>query len=315
MQIRCPKCRASGFVQSHIGVIGLGSMGFGMAISALRAGHRIWGQDINHTAMERLQQEGGTAGISIEAAAALDAVVIVVLNAAQMENVLFGPEAIVPRLRRGAVVLGCVTVAPAFAQAMETRCAEHDVLYLDAPISGGSLKAANGCLTIMASGKDAAFAAARPVLDALAETVFELGASAGSASAMKATNQLLAGVHIAVMAEALTFAATQGIDAATFLSVIQKCAGTSWMLENRAPHIVSGDYTPHSAIDIWPKDLGIVREIAGSAGFEVQITTAALRQFADASAMGLGREDDAAVVKVYARQAGVVLPGVEGERM
>ena len=101
-----------------------------------------------------------------------------------------------------------------------------------------------------------------PVLDATAETVFRLGDEAGAGSAMKAVNQLLAGVHIAAMAEALTFGMTQGVAPETFVDVISKCAGTSWMLENRAPHIVAGDYTPHSSVDIWPKDLGIVLDIA-----------------------------------------------------
>ena len=84
---------------------------------------------------------------------------------------------------------------------------------------------------------------------------------------MKAVNQLLAGVHIATMAEALTFGMTQGVTPAAFVEVISKCAGTSWMLENRAPHIVDGDYAPRSSVNIWPKDLGIVLDIARDAGF------------------------------------------------
>jgi putative dehydrogenase len=119
----------------------------------------------------------------------------------------------------------------------------------------------------------------------------------------------LAGVHIATMAEALTFGMTQGVTPDRFVEVISKCAGSSWMLENRAPHIVDGDYTPLSAVNIWPKDLGIVLEIAQAAQFDAPITTAALQQFNAAVAMGLGREDDAAVAKVYARSAGLTLPG------
>ncbi len=126
---------------------------------------------------------------------------------------------------------------------------------------------------------------------------------------MKAVNQMLAGVHIAAMAEAITFGMTQGIDPETFIKVIPRCAGTSWMLENRAPHVVSGDFTPHSAIDIWPKDLGIVLDAARASKFAAPITAAALQQFLAASGMGLGREDDAAVAKVYARNAGLTLPG------
>ena len=143
----------------------------------------------------------------------------------------------------------------------------------------------------------------------MAETVFELGDAAGAGSAMKAVNQMLAGTHIAAMAEAITFGMTQGIDPATFMTVIPRCAGTSWMLENRAPHVVAGDYTPHSAVDIWPKDLGIVLDAARASKFAAPVTAAALQQFLAASGMGLGREDDAAVAKVYARNAGLKLPG------
>ncbi|WP_099826254.1 L-threonate dehydrogenase [Oceaniglobus indicus] len=292
-----------------VAVFGLGSMGYGMAQSVLRAGHRTHGFDIAPAQVERFQAEGGEPGALDDIAGALDAVVVVVLNAAQTEEVLFGDSGIVAQLKPGAVVMACATVPPDFARAMAARCAETGVLYLDAPISGGSAKAASGDLSIMASGTPETFAAARPVLDACAATVFELGDEAGAGSAMKAVNQLLAGVHIAAMAEALTFGMTQGVTPEKFLEVIPKCAGTSWMLENRAPHIASGDYTPHSSVDIWPKDLGIVLDIAKGAKFGAPVTAAALQQFLAASGSGLGREDDAAVAKVYARNAGITLPG------
>ena len=126
---------------------------------------------------------------------------------------------------------------------------------------------------------------------------------------MKAINQLLAGVHIAAMAEALTFGMTQGVSPDKFLEVIPQCAGTSWMLENRAPHIAAGDYTPLSQVNIWPKDLGIVLDIARDAEFSAPLTAAALQQFLAAVEMGLGGLDDAAVAKVYARNTGLTLPG------
>ena len=292
-----------------IGVVGLGSMGYGIAVSLLRAGHAVCGTDVNPDAVLRLQAEGGLADPISDAAPTLQALVVVVLNAAQVETVLFGAQALASSLPKGAVVICCVTVAPDFARAMAARCAALGLLYLDAPISGGSVKAAAGRLSVMASGTAQAFAAARPVLAATAEKVFELGDSAGMGSAMKAVNQMLAGVHIAAMAEAVTFGMTQGIAPATFLSVIPDCAGTSWMLENRAPHVVSGDYTPHSAVDIWPKDLGIVLDAARAAKFAAPLTAAALQQFVAASGMGFGREDDAAVAKVYARNASLTLPG------
>ena len=293
----------------NIAVLGLGSMGYGMAASVLRAGHAAFGFDINQAAVDRFRDEGGKSGVVAEVAPNLDAAVIVVLNAAQTEEVLFGENGVVAGMKRGAVVISCATVSPDFARDMEARCNAVGVHYLDAPISGGSVKAAQGKLSVMAAGTAEAFAAAKPVLEACAETVFELGDKAGAGSAMKAVNQLLAGVHIATMAEALTFGMTQGVEPGKFVEVISKCAGTSWMLENRAPHIVAGDYTPHSAVDIWLKDLGIVLDIAKGAKFSAPVTAAALQQFVAASGMGLGREDDSAVAKVYARNSGLNLPG------
>ena len=290
-------------------VIGLGSMGFGIASSILNAGHTTCGYDLNEEAVARFKAQGGGDGQLGDVAPDLDGAVVVVLNAAQTEAVLFGDDGIVPQMKSGSVVVACATVPPEFARDMASRCAERGVHYLDAPMSGGSVKAMQGQLSFMASGTKEAFAAARPILDAAAETVFELGDAAGAGSAMKAVNQLLAGVHIATMAEALTFGMTQGIEPDQFLEVISKCAGTSWMLENRAPHIVAGDYTPHSSVDIWPKDLGIVLDIARSAKFSAPITAAALQQFLAASGSGLGQEDDAAVAKVYARNVGLKLPG------
>lgn len=291
-----------------IGVIGLGSMGYGIAMSLLRSGHDVYGADVNTDAVKRLRAEGGSNMDVLSAAPELNAVVVVVLNAAQTETVLFGDQGLAPRLVPGAVVIMCVTVAPDYARSAADRCAARGVLFLDAPISGGSVKAAEGKLSVMGSGAPEAFAAARPALDAMAEKVFELGNNAGAGSAMKAVNQMLAGIHIAAMAEAITFGMTQGITPDTFLEVIPICAGTSWMLENRAPHVVDGDYTPRSAIDIWPKDLGIVLDVARNSKFAAPITAAALQQFVAASGMGLGREDDAAVAKVYARNAGLKLP-------
>jgi len=290
-------------------VVGLGSMGYGIAQSLLRAGHETAGFDVVETQMARFRAEGGAGGALSDLAPGLDAAVIVVLNAAQTEQVLFGDAGIVPSMKQGSVVMACATVPPDFAKDMEARCVERGVHYVDAPISGGSKKAATGQLSVMAAARPEAFAAAKPVLDAMAETVFELGDAAGAGSAMKAVNQLLAGVHIATMAEAMTFGMTQGVAPEKFVEVISQCAGSSWMLENRAPHIVDGDYTPHSQVNIWPKDLGIVLDIARASSFSAPITAAALQQYLVAAGMGLGREDDAAVAKVYARNAGLKLPG------
>ncbi len=291
-----------------IAVIGLGSMGYGMAASALKAGLQVYGRDVNEAQVERLVADGGKSGSVAEIGSKISTAVVVVLNSAQTEAVLFGDYGIVPHMTAGSAVIACATVPPDFARAMAERCAAQGVHYLDAPISGGSVKAAQGALTIMASGAPDAFSAAQPTLDAMAEKVFRLGDASGAGSAMKAVNQLLAGVHIAAMAEAMTFGMSQGVTPEKFMEVIPQCAGTSWMLENRGPHIVEGDYTPHSSVNIWPKDLGIVLDIARGAGFGAPIAAAALQQFLAAAGSGLGAEDDAAVAKVYARNAGLTLP-------
>jgi 3-hydroxyisobutyrate dehydrogenase-like beta-hydroxyacid dehydrogenase len=291
-----------------IAVIGLGSMGYGIASSARKAGLLVHGFDVNPDQTARFIAEGGASGALADVAPQVSAAMIVVLNATQTEAVLFGEAGIVPMMSKGSVVIACATVSPAFARDMERRCIDHGVHYLDAPISGGSIKAANGALSIMASGTAAAFDAAAPILDATSEKVFRLGDAAGAGSAMKAVNQLLAGVHIAAMAEAMTFGISQGVTPDTFMEVIPKCAGTSWMLENRGPHIVDGDYTPLSSVNIWPKDLGIVLGIASDSSFDAPIATAALQQFKAAADAGLGSEDDAAVAKVYAGKAGLTLP-------
>ncbi|MEM6616594.1 MAG: L-threonate dehydrogenase [Pseudomonadota bacterium] len=290
-------------------VIGLGSMGLGIAQSCHRAGLQTFGFDVSKDRLDQFVKGGGKTGDLAETSGALDVAVLVVLNAEQTASVLNGPNGLLSSMRPGAVVIACATVPPDFARDMEKTCADAGVLYLDAPISGGAQKAAEGRLSIMASGTADAFQAAKPVLDATAETVFRLGDHAGPGSAMKAVNQLLAGVHIATMAEAMTFGMTQGVEPDQFVEVISQCAGTSWMLENRAPHIVDGDYEPRSSVTIWPKDLGIVLEIAKSTGFNAPITAAALARYEEAVALGLGAEDDAAVAKVYARETGITLPG------
>ncbi|WP_390175910.1 L-threonate dehydrogenase [Rhodopirellula europaea] len=303
-----PTRKTSMTTAAKIAVIGLGAMGYGMAKSCLRAGHEVWGADISPDPVERFRAEGGQPGDLKDVAETLDIVVVSVLNADQTSAVLFGPDGVARMMKEGSVVIACATVAPDFAREMASRCNDCGLHYLDAPISGGAAKSAKGQLSIMAAGSEKAFEVAQPALDAMAENVFRLG-EVGAGSAMKAVNQLLAGVHIAAMAEAMTFGMTQGVSPEKFLEVIPQCAGTSWMLENRGPHVAAGDYTPLSQVNIWPKDLGIVLDIARDAKFSAPLTAAALQQFLAAAGMGLGAEDDAAVAKVYARNASLDLPG------
>lgn len=289
-----------------IDFVGLGSMGLGMATSLVRAGHSVRGHDPDASRVALFVAAGG---MTADGDAPSDALVSAVLNADQTRTVLFSPQGVAARLRDGGVILSCATVSPDFAKQMEAEATAAGLLYLDAPISGGAIKAAAGQLSIMASGSPQAFEAAGPVLDAMAETVHRLGDSAGAGSAMKAVNQLLAGVHIAAMGEAMAFGASQGLTPEQVLNVVSVSAGTSWMFENRGAHVVEADYSPRSKVDIWLKDLGIVTDIAASSGLPVPVSSNALAQFRAASAAGLGNEDDAAIAKHFARAGGIKLPG------
>ncbi len=298
-------------MQNTLGVIGLGSMGMGAACSALRNGVTTWGCDPRPEAREAFAEAGGRAVASAaELAAHCDVVLVLVLNAAQTEEVLFGEQGIAPRLAAGSVVICSATVDPALPPVWEKRLADHGLWLIDGPVSGGAKKAAEGQMTVMASGAPEAFAAAGEMLQAFAGKVYRLGDRAGVGSTVKMVNQHLAGVHIAAACEALALGMRAGADPAQLYEVICNSAGMSWMFENRVPHILTGDYRPLSAVNIFVKDLGIVLDAARNLKFPLPLAAAAHQLYLSTSAMGLGGEDDSAVVKYYAALAGLELPGI-----
>ncbi|WP_457808328.1 L-threonate dehydrogenase [Kushneria sp. EE4] len=288
------------------GVIGLGSMGLGMATSLIRGGFETQGCDINPQALETLAGAGGTPVQSpAEMGSGVDIVFLVVVNADQMRQVLFGDNGLATTLAPGSIVVGCATAAPEAVIALADELAAQDIHYLDIPISGGSVKSAAGELTLMAAGPAEVFERAQPALDAIAATIFRLGEAPGQGSQVKLVNQLLAGVHIAAAAEAMAYGIKSGCDPQTLYEVITQSAGNSWMFENRVPHIIDGDYTPRSAVDIFVKDLGLVHDTARADRFPLPMTAQALTMFSQASSMGFGREDDAGVVRIF---PGIDLP-------
>ncbi|GAA5004655.1 L-threonate dehydrogenase [Streptomyces siamensis] len=295
----------------RVGVVGLGAMGLGMARSLRAAGYDVGVHDLRPDVAARFARDGGTAFASPGALAAdADVLVCVVVNAAQVESVLFDAGGAAEGLRPGAVFVMCSTVDPSWSARLEERLAERGVLYLDAPISGGAARAAAGELTMMTSGPAAAYALADPVLDAMSSTVYRLGGKAGLGSKVKIVNQLLAGVHIAAAAEAMALGIRAGVPAEALYEVITHSAGNSWMFENRMAHVLDGDYTPLSAVDIFVKDLGLVLDSARPERFPLPLAATAHQMFLQASASGLGAEDDSAVIKIF---PGIDLPKpVEG---
>lgn len=294
-----------------VGVIGLGSMGIGMARSLVRAGHQVHGCDVRPEALAALRAGGGTPAASpAELGARVEALVVVVLNAAQTDQVLFGEAGAAKALPRSAVVVTSATVAPEYAAALGDRLAALGLLHLDAPISGGAAKAAKGELSVMASGTPAAFERARPVLEAVAAKVHRLGDRSGQGSKVKMVNQLLAGVHIAAAAEAMALCIRAGADPQAVYDVICGSAGASWMFQNRVPHVLAGDYTPLSAVSIFVKDLGIVLDTARGLALPLPLASTAHQMFLQAAGAGHAGEDDSAVVKIF---PGVKLPGAAGK--
>ncbi len=289
-----------------VGLIGLGAMGLGMARSMLRAGLSVRGYDVRTEAGAALAAEGGQSVASPAAAAAnADVLIVMVVNAAQAEAVLLGPDGAVSAMAPdGVVVLSC-TVPAADARSLAEKVAATGRLFVDAPVSGGTVGAESGKLTFMASGAPEAFAKAEAALAAMAGKVYRLGDAAGTGSTVKAVNQLLAGVHIASAAEALAFGVRAGADPRTLFEVISNSAGNSWIWGNRVPHMLDGDYSPRSAVDIFVKDLGLVLDAGRDLRFPLPQAAAAHQLFLMAAAAGLGREDDAAVVKVFERLAGI----------
>jgi 3-hydroxyisobutyrate dehydrogenase len=292
----------------RVGVVGLGSMGLGMTRSLRAAGHEVGVYDVRQDVADAFAAEGGIAHPTVaDLAAKTDVLISVVVNAAQTEAVLFGTDGdgAIDHLKPGSVFVMCSTVDPQWSAALAGRLAERAIHYLDAPISGGAVKAAAGQLTMMTSGSPEAYMLADPFLEAMSEAVYRLGDQPGMGSAIKIVNQLLAGVHIAAAAEAMAFGIRCGLRADDIYEVITHSAGNSWMFENRMAHVVTGDYTPHSAVNIFVKDLGLVLDAARPNVFPLPLAAAAHQQFLRASAAGHGREDDSAVIKTF---PGVDLP-------
>jgi 3-hydroxyisobutyrate dehydrogenase len=289
---------------TNVGLIGLGAMGSGMAGSLRRHGCNVHVFDVRTEVAQAFAAQGGVAcASSAELGTLCTVIVSVVVNAAQTETVLFGENGCAATMRAGSVFVMCSTVDPNWSIAMEARLAALGILYVDAPISGGAAKAASGQMTMMTAATPEAYAAVGPLLDAMAANVYRLGNKAGAGSKVKIINQLLAGVHIAAAAEAMALGLREGVDADALYEVITHSAGNSWMFENRMAHVLAGDYTPLSAVDIFVKDLGLVLDVARASKFPLPLSSTAHQMFMQASSSGFAREDDSAVIKIF--------PGIE----
>lgn len=279
---------------------GLGAMGRGMAGMLLQAGHEVTGFDLSDAALAWLEGRGGHRATTVaQACTGADALVIMVVNAAQARTVLFGQEGAQDALRPGALVLCGVTMPAGDAVAIGQAASDAGWHYLDAPVSGGTVGAEAGTLTFMTAGEDAAFEAAGLLLEAMGRNIYRLSDRPGAGSTMKMVHQLAAGANLAVAAEVMAFGTDLGLEPALLHEVLMNSAGSSWMIGDRGPRMISTPDSAKSAVDIFVKDLGIVLDAAREERFPLPLATAALQVFLGAASAGYGKADDSQAVKYY----------------
>jgi 3-hydroxyisobutyrate dehydrogenase-like beta-hydroxyacid dehydrogenase len=222
-----------------------------------------------------------------------------------VEEVLFGEDGAAEILSSGSAVVVMSTVGPEAVRGIEERLAGRGIRLLDAPVSGGVARAERGDLLIMAGGPTDLFEKLKPLLEAMGSTVVHCGGSVGDGQSVKLVNQLLCGVHIAAAAEALAYVEALGLDPRSVFETIRHGAANSFMLEDRGERILEREFVPaKSALDIFVKDMGLVREAAGEQDFRTPLADAAHRLYEGGSSLGLGGEDDSGVVRVFERTDG-----------
>jgi L-threonate 2-dehydrogenase len=288
-----------------IAVIGLGAMGLPMARRLLAGGHAVRGFDINPASLSALAEVGGTpcqsASVAAEGASAL---LLMVVNASQARDVLFGQGALAA-LDADAVVISTLTCSASDALSIGTEIGATGRQFVDAPVTGGVAGATAGSLTIMAAAPGAIFRRAKPLLELMGKRVFHVGEAWGQGSALKTINQLLAGVHIAAAAEAMALGEKAGLDTRQVLEILSGGAAGSWMLNDRGPAMLQADPPTKSAVDIFVKDLGLVLDAGRANSMALPIAAMAHQMFLAASGAGHGKADDSQVIRAYRALNGI----------
>ena len=282
-----------------VGFVGLGAMGAPMARNLVARGFAVRGYDMQPAALEALAAAGGTAATSAaDAARGADALVLMVVNAAQAEQVLFTDGALDALAPEGVAIL-MATCPPSQVETLAARVLATGRRFLDAPVSGGVAGAKAASLTIMAAGPAETFRAAEPVLNAMGGKIFHVGERPGQGAVVKTVNQLLCGVHIAVVAEAFALAGKVGVDLNILLDIMSGSAASSWMLKDRGPRMLRDDPEVTSAVDIFVKDLGIVLDAGRDTKVALPLAAVAHQMFLATSGSGAGAADDSQVIRTY----------------
>jgi 3-hydroxyisobutyrate dehydrogenase-like beta-hydroxyacid dehydrogenase len=294
----------------HVGFIGLGIMGSRMAASVRRAGFpvSVWNRT-RATADRWAAEHGGTAVDSpADLAVRCDAIVSVVVDGPQVEQVLFGDRGVVEAARPGLTCIDMSTIAPAQARAIGARLAGHGAGFLDAPVTGSAPKAADGTLTIMVGGAPETVARARPVLDAMGETIVHVG-PVGHGQTVKVLSNALAAANVTALAQALLIGRKAGVDLERMVEVLPRSAGGSRMVDLKARPMLERDFEPLFKLEHMLKDAGLALDAARELGVPFPAAAQARELLSAGVGRGLGEQDFAAVVEVLEGLAGVRLDG------
>ncbi|KAH8203836.1 hypothetical protein TruAng_002013 [Truncatella angustata] len=301
-----------------IGFIGLGAMGFGMATNLVHQGYSVTGFDVWGPTLDKFKDAGGiTATTPADTVKGKDYVICMVATAAQAQAVLIDDaNNALSTLSKGAAVLLCSTVPSSYVQGLEKQLRDlgrDDIFLVDAPVSGGTYRAADGTLSIMAGGSDAAIEKTKFLLHEMSDQnkLYIVKGGVGAGSNLKMVHQVLAAVQILSGSEAMGFASHLGLDLAETREAIVKSPGWSWMFENRSPRMLHPEFQPvASALTIILKDTSIITSEARHLDFPTPMTSTAEQVYFSGLGKGYGPDDDSSLIRVYAEGKGKVGPVV-----
>ncbi|MBK6650429.1 MAG: NAD(P)-dependent oxidoreductase [Betaproteobacteria bacterium] len=283
---------------SSAGLVGVGNMGAGMARRLLAMGWTVHVCDIDAAKADALKQKGAFRhDTPKECAIDSEAIIVCVVDALQTEDVLFGAQGIAAGLPTGRAVMLCPTIAPQDVERFAARLASFGLHCIDAPMSGGPVRAAEGSMSLMVACDNAVFDAHQTLLNALSNQVFRISERPGDGARTKLVNNLLAGINLVGAAEVLAMAGRMGLNLHTTLDVIAQSSGQSWIGEDRMRRAVAGNFAPAAHMTLLQKDTRLAVAAGAAAGFSGPLGAHAATVFAQASADGHAHEDDSAVFK------------------
>ncbi|WP_288023172.1 NAD(P)-dependent oxidoreductase [Thauera sp.] len=288
----------------EVGFIGLGLMGRPMALNLIKAGHRVHVWSRRRASMEPLLAAGaGDCESAADVARRAAVTISMVADAPDVEQVTLGPAGVAEAAGAGHIHIDMSTIAPAAAQSIAARLAARGVTALDAPVSGGEVGAIAGSLTIMAGGDADAFARVLPLLEAMGRSITRIG-DAGAGQVAKACNQILTGVGVAAVAEALNFATRSGVDAGRVREALLGGFAYSRILENHGQRMLERNFKPGFKAWMHQKDMRIVMEEAHRLGLALPSAAATTQLFNAMVGSGLGEDDSVAMLKLLERMSG-----------